>query len=106
MQEINVTEAARRLSEDPDNTLLLDVREDMELSIAKIAGALHIPMGEIPARLAELDANKTIICMCHHGGRSAQVAAFLNSEGFTQAPNLAGGIDAWSEQVDASIPRY
>jgi rhodanese-related sulfurtransferase len=106
MQEIDVTEAAQRLSEDPDNTILLDVREDMELDIARIPFALHIPMGETPARLAELDADKTIICMCHHGGRSAQVAAFLAAQGYTQALNLAGGINAWSDLVDPSIPRY
>ena len=106
MQEIAVTEAAQRLSEDPAYTILLDVREDMELGIAKIPFALHIPMAETPARLAELDADKTIICMCHHGGRSAQVAAFLAAQGYMRVLNLAGGINAWSELVDPSIPLY
>lgn len=101
-----MTEAAQRLSEDSGNTVLLDVREDMELSIAKIAGALHIPMGETPARLAELDADKTIICMCHHGGRSAEVAVFLAAQGYARVLNLAGGINAWSELVDPDIPVY
>ena len=106
MQEISAEEAAARLVDDPDNTVLLDVRELPELQIASVGGAVHIPMGEIPDRLAEIDADKTIICMCHGGGRSAQVAGFLAAQGYEQAINLAGGIDAWSQTVDTTVPRY
>jgi len=106
VQEITAIEAAQRLSDEPDTTILLDVREEQELAFAAVTGALHIPMGETPDRLAELDPDKTIICMCHSGGRSAQVASFLAAQGYTKAINLAGGINAWSEQVDEDVPTY
>ena len=90
--------------------LLLDVREAWEVAVAAIhvAGAesRHIVMGEIPARLAELDPARPVLCICHHGMRSAQVAHFLTRQGFTTVYNLAGGIAAWSEQVDPAVPRY
>ena len=106
MQEINAEKAAQCLTESPDTTVLLDVREAQELAVAQVAGAVHIPMGEIPARLAELDSEKTIICMCHGGMRSAQVAGFLAAQGYENAINLTGGINAWSQQVDPDIPTY
>jgi rhodanese-related sulfurtransferase len=90
--------------------LLLDVREEWEVAVAAIriegVPARHIPMGRIPERLGELDPEQPIVCICHHGMRSAQVADFLERQGFATVYNLAGGIDAWSEQVDASVPRY
>ena len=90
--------------------LLLDVREDWEVAFAAIrltgAPQRHIPMGQIPERLAELDRAQPVVCVCHHGMRSAQVAHFLAREGFETVYNLAGGIDAWSLQVDATVPRY
>ena len=67
---------------------------------------LHIPMGEIPGRLDEIDPARPILCICHHGMRSAQVGAFLARQGFESVYNLAGGIDAWSQMVDANVPRY
>jgi len=106
MQEISATEAAALLTNEPGDVILLDVREVVELQMAAVDGALHIPMAEIPARLNELDKNKTIVCMCHSGGRSAHVAAFLLDQGFARAINLAGGIDGWSVDVDDSVPRY
>jgi rhodanese-related sulfurtransferase len=63
-------------------------------------------MNEIPGRLSELDAAQPVVCICHHGMRSAQVVAFLERQGFDAAYNLAGGIQAWSEQVDTSVPCY
>ena len=93
-----------------ENPLLLDVREPWEFALAavRIDGlrTLHIPMNEVPGRLAELDAAQPVVCICHHGMRSAQVVAFLERQGFEAAYNLAGGIDAWSEQVDTRVPRY
>ena len=86
--------------------LLLDVREPWEHDKAKIAGSRLVPMGQIPARLAEIDEEKEVVAICHHGGRSMQVAAFLEKNGFTRVHNLAGGIDAWSRTVDASVPLY
>jgi rhodanese-related sulfurtransferase len=86
--------------------VLLDVREHDELQAASVDGALHIPMREIPARLAELDADKPLVVMCHSGGRSRRVAEFLLGNGFTNVFNLKGGIDAWSTQLDSRVPRY
>jgi rhodanese-related sulfurtransferase len=106
MLELDATQTAQRLADDADNTVLLDVREPQELAIAKVAGAVHIPMGEIPARLAEIDTTKTIICMCHGGMRSAQVADFLTAQGYENVVNLTGGINAWSQLVDSDIPTY
>jgi len=90
--------------------LLLDVREDWEVAVAaiRVEGVVvrHIPMGRIPERLAELDTEQPVVCICHHGMRSEQVAHFLERQGFAAVYNLAGGIDAWAEQVDTSVPRY
>ena len=90
--------------------LLLDVREPWEFGLAAIRveglRTLHIPMGESPARLAELDPRAPVVCICHHGLRSAQFVAFLERQGFDAAYNLGGGIDAWSEQVDRNVARY
>ena len=90
--------------------LLLDVREawEFELAAIRVDGlcTLHIPMNAIPERLGELDASQPVVCICHHGMRSAQVVAFLERQGFDTVYNLAGGIAAWSEQVDPSVPGY
>jgi len=69
-------------------------------------GITHIPMGQIPARLGELDDEAQIICICHHGARSMQVASFLERQGYANVYNLTGGIHAWSTQVDPSVPQY
>jgi rhodanese-related sulfurtransferase len=89
-----------------DDVVLLDVREHDELAVAAVAGALHIPMREVPGRLAELDTQKPLVVMCHSGGRSRRVAEYLLGLGFTTVFNLRGGIDAWSTQLDSQIPRY
>jgi rhodanese-related sulfurtransferase len=86
--------------------VLLDVREPWEIEAAKIAGSVSIPMRDIPARSEELDDEAQIVCVCHHGARSANVAMFLESRGFTKVFNLQGGIDAWSRQVDSTVPTY
>ena len=90
--------------------LLLDVREPWECALAAINidgwPTVQLPMGQITARLDELDPVQPVVCVCHHGVRSAQVAAFLERQGFDAVYNLNGGIDAWSAQVDAQVPRY
>ncbi len=86
--------------------ILLDVREPWEVATAHIAGALDIPMRDIPARSEELDDEAQIVCICHHGARSANVAMFLEGRGFKHIFNLQGGIDAWSRQVDPKVPLY
>ena len=86
--------------------LLLDVREPWEFEKARIAGAQLIPMREVPARHQELDREKDVVAICHHGGRSQQVAIFLEKAGFTKIHNLVGGVDAWSRTVDPTVPVY
>ncbi len=90
--------------------VVLDVREPWELQTASVKPAgfslLTIPMAEIPKRLAELDPQQAVACLCHHGGRSQRVASFLEQSGFAQVANIAGGIDAWSQELDATVPRY
>lgn len=90
--------------------VVLDVREPAELRVASVKPAgfvlIAIPMNEIPERLAELNPNAPIACLCHHGIRSNQVARFLASRGFGQVVNIAGGTEAWSDELDTSLPRY
>ena len=85
--------------------LLLDVREGWEVETAALPGITHIPMQEIPGRVAELDGDREIVSICHHGGRSMQVALFLERQGM-KVHNLSGGMDAWSREVDPTVPRY
>ena len=86
--------------------LLLDVREPWEYQKARIEGSQLVPMNEIPARVGKLDPDQEVITICHHGGRSMQVAMFLEKNGFAKVHNLAGGVDAWSRTVDPSVPMY
>ncbi len=85
---------------------LLDVREPHELDICALEGALHIPMAQVPARLANIPADIPLAVMCHHGGRSQTVVNFLRRAGRGNAANLEGGIDAWSRDIDSGVPRY
>jgi rhodanese-related sulfurtransferase len=89
-----------------ESVLILDVREPFEIALAPFPGATHIPMGDIPSRLTELDPDLETVVVCHHGVRSAQVAMYLAQMGFEHVLNLSGGIDAWSEDADPSTPRY
>jgi adenylyltransferase/sulfurtransferase len=86
--------------------LLLDVREPFEFEMARIEGANLIPLGELPERYQELDREQEIFVFCHSGVRSAQAAEFLRSAGFANVANVAGGIDAWSQEIDPDVPRY
>ncbi len=99
--------AALRQGPDAASFLLLDVREPWEFEVAALHGSVSMPMGDIPSRAhAELDPEQRIVAVCHHGVRSLNVAAWLRQQGFEQAQSLAGGLDAWSVQIDPSMPRY
>lgn len=100
---VSPAEAARRLRE--GKVVLLDVREPSELRLASVPGALHVPMRTVPARLDELPRDRPIHVLCHHGGRSQVVADWLRAKGF-DAANVAGGIAAWADEVDPTIPQY
>lgn len=97
-------DAARRLQ--AGEALLLDVREPMELEMAAVPGALHVPMGEVPARLAEIPRDRPVLVLCHHGMRSQAVADWLLHKGYAQVWNVRGGIAAWADEVDESVGRY
>jgi rhodanese-related sulfurtransferase len=92
------------------NPVVLDVREPYELNLASIKAngfeLITIPMGVIPPRLNELASSQPIACLCHHGGRSMQVASFLKERGFEHVANIAGGINAWAAELDPTVPRY
>lgn len=103
--EIEPVELKRRLT-CGDHIRLLDVREPEELAFARFPGALHLPMGDVPSHLNELDTDAEWVIICHHGVRSAQVAIYLTRMGFERVANLSGGIDQWSLTVDQSVPRY
>jgi rhodanese-related sulfurtransferase len=104
--EITVAQAKAFLATYPA-TLLLDVREPWEFNTASIPGSTLIPMNEIPGRAhQELDEESSILVLCHHGARSLSVAAWLRQQGFDKAQSIAGGINAWSIQIDPTIPRY
>ena len=89
-----------------ENPVVIDVREEWELQLARIPGVVHVPMNQVPERLPELSRDVETIVMCHAGGRSMRVAHFLANQGFTNVANLTGGISAWSELVDATVPQY
>lgn len=91
---------------DGETLLILDVREPMEYQRAKIEGSLLIPLGELSTRVNELDPNQEIVTLCHHGMRSQAALGILVSKGFSAVKNLTGGIDAYSQVADPSIPRY
>jgi rhodanese-related sulfurtransferase len=99
-------ELKRRLDRGEPRLVLLDVREDNERATARIEPSIHIRMNEVPARLREIPADAKVVVYCHHGHRSMVVGAFLESHGFPEVENLQGGIDAWAQRIDRTIPRY
>ena len=89
-----------------ESPVVLDVREDWELEICSLPDSVRIPMNSIPGRHQELDPERDIVVVCHHGGRSIQVASFLVQNGFTNVYNLSGGVDAWAREVDPTMATY
>jgi len=107
MKQITPPELAAWLADEGrEKPLLLDVREPWEFEKARIAGAQLVPMREIAARLDEINPAGPIVAICHHGGRSLQVAMFLEKNGYKNVHNLAGGVDGWSKTVDPAVPIY
>ena len=89
-----------------ENPLLVDVREPWEFDTCRIAGALSMPLRNIPARHQELSKDAAIVVICHHGARSFQAGMFLEQNGFAHITNLEGGVDAWARQVDPAMATY
>jgi rhodanese-related sulfurtransferase len=88
-----------------EDIFILDVREPYEYQIANIGGTL-IPMNQVPQRLAEIDRDREIVVQCRSGARSQRVAEFLAAQGYPNVKNLAGGILAWSDQIDPTVQKY
>jgi adenylyltransferase/sulfurtransferase len=105
MQEITVQELAAARSAG-EKHVLLDVREPWELAVARLEPCMHIPLGEVPARHAEIPRDVPLYVMCHGGVRSAAAAKFLSGQGFSAVANIRGGIGAWSAEIDAAVPAY
>jgi rhodanese-related sulfurtransferase len=105
--DINVQELKQKLDRG-DDFLLLDVRTPTERDIAAIPQAVLLPLQELDAGHPTLEGwkDREVVCMCHHGGRSARAQQYLLSSGFTNVKNLEGGIHAWSEEIDPSVPQY
>jgi sulfur-carrier protein adenylyltransferase/sulfurtransferase len=103
--DLTPADVADRLASDAPPTLV-DVREDWERQVATIHPSVHIPLGELPARLSELPEDAELVLYCHHGARSLRAALWLEVQGFDDVGNLDGGIDAWSCEIDDTIPRY
>ena len=105
--EIDV-QSLKTILDQNDPLLLLDCRRPEEHQFAQIRGNVFIPMDQLPDRIAELDnfKERPIVVYCHLGARSLMVTEWLRANGFPTARSLAGGIDAWSESIDTTVPRY
>jgi adenylyltransferase/sulfurtransferase len=104
--DLTVAEASQLVKSRPATVRILDVREPFEVEICRIAGAETIPMRQIPEHVATLPRDQYLLILCHHGNRSLRVTQFLRAQGFSAVSNIAGGIDAWAEQLDSAMPRY
>lgn len=107
MEQMRPKQLAEWLSDSTrGKPVLLDVRQPWEFALCNLPGSLHIPMHMVPLRSNELKRDDTIVVICHHGHRSNQVARYLEQQGFSSVINLAGGVAAWSDEVDPNLPRY
>jgi rhodanese-related sulfurtransferase len=103
--EITPQELKQRQERNEELTML-DVREPWERLTASLVPSQHLPMGDIPSRLQELDPDQHIVVYCHHGVRSLSVTDWLRKQGFEKVQSLSGGIDRWSLEIDSQVPRY
>jgi len=107
MSELEITPAELKKKLDSgEKVLLVDVREPWEHQTCRIEGARLIPMRNIPANFQSLDVEEPVVCYCHHGMRSLDVAVWLQKQGVESARSLAGGIDKWSAEIDPKVLRY
>lgn len=104
-EEVSPAELAALL-ESGEDVQLVDVRESWEAELACLPGAMILPLGRLPELTDALDPDRPVVVYCHHGIRSAQAAGYLESAGFDGVRHLAGGIDAWAEEVDPGMRRY
>lgn len=106
--EITPRETAAAITARRPGFVLIDIREAEELAICRVAGAVHIPMGDLATRINEIDADEStpISLICHTGRRSLHATLFLHKQGLAGVRSVAGGIDLWSRDIDATVPRY
>ncbi|MFT5198081.1 MAG: rhodanese-related sulfurtransferase [Planctomycetota bacterium] len=105
MESIRPQELQQRL-QSGDTLILLDVRQPRELEICVLPGIVHLPMRDLSMRYGELDPDAEIVCICHHGIRSAHACMMLESYGFKNMINLTGGMELWAEEMDPKMARY
>jgi rhodanese-related sulfurtransferase len=109
-ESFSVEALAQRLAEASDDVQLIDVREPQEVEIASLPGFVNLPLSEFAvwsgAIHSRFEADRETIVLCHHGMRSAQMCGWLAQQGFSQLKNVTGGIDAYAQLVDRSVPRY
>jgi rhodanese-related sulfurtransferase len=106
MRHFSARELQHHLAASETMPLLLDVREEWEYEYCHIAGSILIPMGQIPARLEELDKKQEIVVICHHGIRSRHIGIYLEHAGFDNVINLEGGVEQWATDVEPTMQRY
>jgi len=106
MRQLEAHGLRAQISQQQEPVTLLDVREPWEVALCRMDGSVHIPLGQLAGRLAELDPARSTVVICHHGMRSLQAGAFLERQGFRDVVNLRGGIDAWARDVDPSMAVY
>jgi adenylyltransferase/sulfurtransferase len=107
LDELEISpELVHEMANGGEEFVLLDVREDWEWELAHLDGAIHIPLGELESRLAELEPSREVVVYCHLGERSVDACLVLWNAGYRKVRNLTGGIDAWSELIDPAVPRY
>jgi rhodanese-related sulfurtransferase len=106
MRNLDAAELATLLQQTETAPLVVDVREPWEYELCHIDGSVHIPLADLPARMIELDRQRALAVICHHGMRSQMAADFLERNGYSQVSNLTGGIAAWAEQVEPDMARY
>lgn len=106
VQQLSVAEYKQWLDDNRSSYTLLDVREPWEVQTCALDNITNIPMGQLQARLDELDREQPVVVVCHHGIRSQRVAMFLEHSGFETVYNLRGGVDAWAREVDPAFPTY
>jgi rhodanese-related sulfurtransferase len=100
------TLALDKMRKENQDVTIIDVREPWEFAICAIKESVNVPLSTLPQNLGRLPPEGPLVVLCHHGGRSMQAVAWLRQNGFANATNLGGGIDAWARQVDTSMATY
>jgi rhodanese-related sulfurtransferase len=104
--ELSVQDVQKLTSTAAGNAVILDVREPFEREICAIKDSLFVPMRQIPENTSTLPRDRPLLILCHHGARSLRVTQYLRAQGFSNAANIAGGIDAWAREIEPTMAKY